>query len=62
MDLISLLIAVLVLVIVAWGAKYVIDTFFPEPIRMVAMIVVGILLLLVILRWFVGPVVVPWPR
>jgi hypothetical protein len=61
MDLISLLIAVLILVIIAWVAKYVIDSFFPEPIRMVALIVVGILLLLIVLRWFVGPVTVPWP-
>lgn len=59
MDLVSLLLTLVVVFAVAWLAKYVIDTFFPEPIRMVAYILVGVLLLIVLLRLFVGPITVP---
>jgi|Kansoi200Nextera_1026148.scaffolds.fasta_scaffold02523_2 hypothetical protein len=59
MDLISLLLILVVMFAIAWLAKYVIDTFFPEPVRMVAYLVVGVILLIVILRLFVGPVSVP---
>jgi O-antigen/teichoic acid export membrane protein len=59
MDLLSVLLTLVVVFAIAWLAKYVIDTFFPEPIRMVAYILIGVLLLLIILRVFVGPVTIP---
>ncbi|HME96777.1 MAG TPA: hypothetical protein VKN16_21455 [Methylomirabilota bacterium] len=59
MDLLSVLLTLVVVFVIAWLAKYVIDTFFPEPIRMVAYILIGVLLLLIILRVFVGPVTIP---
>jgi O-antigen/teichoic acid export membrane protein len=59
MDLVSLLLTLVIMFAVAWLAKYVIDTFFPEPIRMIAYVLIGVLLLLVLLRMFVGPVTVP---
>jgi O-antigen/teichoic acid export membrane protein len=59
MDLLSVLLTLVVVFAIAWLAKYVIDTFFPEPIRMVAYILIGVILLLIILRLFVGPVAIP---
>lgn len=52
--LIGILIWVIVLLIIAYVAYYIINTFFPEPIRTPALLVVGLLLLLVILYAIVG--------
>lgn len=61
MDLIGFLLGLVVVVVLAYVAKYLIDMFFPEPIRMPALLVVGIILLLLLVRTFLGPVVLPWP-
>jgi hypothetical protein len=50
--LIYALIALVVLLCIAWAAKYVIDTFLPPPVQMPARAVVGIILLLLLILWF----------
>jgi hypothetical protein len=56
MALIPLLISILVLFLIAWLAYWVITTFFPEPVRMVALAIVGVILLLIILGMLTGHV------
>jgi hypothetical protein len=62
-ELIWLLVAIVVLIAVAWGAKYVIDTFFPPPIHTPALLVVGLILLIflvyILMRYLPG---LPGPR
>jgi hypothetical protein len=60
MDLLGVLVFFLVVFLVAYLAHYVIETFLPEPIRMVCKIVVGVILLIVIVQFLVGGV--NWPR
>lgn len=45
-----MLIALLGLVLVGLLAYWIITTFFPEPIRMVALVITGVILLLGLLR------------
>lgn len=53
-TLISVLIWAIVIFVIAWVAYYIITTFFPEPIRTPALLVVGVLLLLVVLYAIMG--------
>lgn len=52
MTLISALILLVVLVVIGYVAYWIITKFFPEPIRNIALIVVGVLLLIVLLVQF----------
>ncbi len=45
-----MLISIIILVVVGLLAYWIITTFFPEPIRMVALVIVGILLLIGLLN------------
>lgn len=59
MDLLGLLVFLLVVFLLAYLAYYVIETFLPEPVRMVSKVIVGVILLIVILQLLVGGV--KWP-
>jgi hypothetical protein len=48
-SLIWVLVAVLIVLVIAYAAKYVIDSFFTEPVRMPALLITGVILLLVLL-------------
>jgi O-antigen/teichoic acid export membrane protein len=48
-TLIFVLIAIVLVFLVGWVAKWIIDQFFPEPIRLPASVVVGLVLLVVLL-------------
>ena len=48
--MIDLLIGLVVLVVILLIAKWIIDQFFPEPIRMVALVIVGLLAFLIVLK------------
>lgn len=50
MDPIAIIIYVAILCLVGWGCYFVVTKFFPEPIRMVALVVVGLVLLIAILE------------
>ena len=52
MTIVSLLILILVIVAIGCLCYWVITKFFPEPMRMIALAVVGVLLLLVVLFQF----------
>lgn len=54
--MIETLIALVIICIVAYAAYWVITTFFPEPIRVIALLIVGLLVLVAILRHFSGTV------
>jgi hypothetical protein len=56
MSIESLLLLVIYVVVVigliclaGWGARYLINNFFPEPMRMIALGIVGVILLIVLL-------------
>ena len=49
MDVISLLVWIVIIFALAWCAYYVITTFFPEPVRTPALLLVGVVLLIIIL-------------
>jgi hypothetical protein len=53
-TLVGVLIWVVVIFIVAYGAHYVITLYFQDPIRKIALIVVGLVLLIAILYMIVG--------
>lgn len=59
MDLISILIALVVFGIVFYIGYYIITTCFPEPIRKVALMILGLIALLVLLGYFTGGVYLP---
>jgi hypothetical protein len=48
-SLIWVLVAVLIVLVIAYAAKYVIDSFFEPPVRMPALLITGVILLLVLL-------------
>jgi hypothetical protein len=48
-ELILILIALVIIVAVAWGAKYVIENFFPPALHMPALLIVGLILLIALL-------------
>jgi hypothetical protein len=48
-GLIVVLIALVILVALAWVAKYIIDSFMPPGIRTPALVITGLILLLVLL-------------
>ena len=52
MTIVSLLILILVVVAIGCLAYWIVNKFFPEPMRMIALAVVGVLLLLVVLYQF----------
>jgi hypothetical protein len=54
MDLINLLVYILIFGCVVWLAFWVIGQAFPQPIQMVAKIVVGVIALIVLLGYFLG--------
>jgi len=49
MTLLHLLLIIVVIVALGWLAHWLITSFFPEPVRMPALLVVGLLLLLAVL-------------
>jgi len=53
-SLFALIIALVVIFIVGYVAKWLIDTYFPPPIQTPALVIVGLLLLLVLLYVLVG--------
>ena len=53
-TLIAVLIWAVVVFVIAWVAYYIITTFFPEPIRTPALLVIGVLLLLIVLYAIMG--------
>lgn len=52
--MIALLISLLIIVAIVWVAFWIVDSAFPEPIRMVAKIIIGILALLFLLHLIPG--------
>ena len=48
--MISFLVYLLVALVVLWGVKLIIDWTFPEPIRVVALLIAGLICLVVILQ------------
>lgn len=60
-ELVGVLVFFLIVFLVAYLAHYVINHFLPEPIRMVALIVVGVILLLVIIQFLIGIGGISWP-
>jgi hypothetical protein len=48
-NLILVLIALVILVALAWAAKYIIDTFFPPAVHTPALLITGLILLIVLL-------------
>jgi len=64
-NLIFVLLAIVVVVVIAYAARYVVDTFFPAPLHMPVLVLVGVILL-VVLIWAVtghfGVVLLPSPR
>lgn len=53
MTLISAIIFLACFAVIAWLAHYVITTFFPEPARTPALLIVGVVLLIVLIVQFV---------
>ena len=47
-GVLMILLFIVVVFALAWLAKYVIDTFFPVPIRMPALLLIGVILLIII--------------
>lgn len=54
MSIAGILIALLFLFLLAFTAHWVISKFFPEPLRTVALAVVGVVLLIIILSYAGG--------
>lgn len=54
MGLIDLLVLVLIVVIIGYLAHYIITSFFPAPVHMPALAIVGVLLLIFLLSQFGG--------
>lgn len=48
-TLIWIIIALAVLAGVAYVAKWIIDTFLPEPVRVIALLIVGVVLLILLI-------------
>jgi hypothetical protein len=48
-SVIWILFTVIIVLVVAYVAKYVIDAFFPPPIQMPVLVLVGVVLLLIVL-------------
>ena len=48
-ELIVLLVALVVLIALGWGARYIITGFFPPAIHMPALLLVGLILLIVLI-------------
>ena len=53
-SILFVLVAILVILLVAYVARYVIDGFFPEPLRLPALAIVGVILLLSLLWYLLG--------
>jgi len=53
MMLIDILIAAIVIVVIVYVAKLVLDMLeLPPPVRQIAMIIIGLIVLVVVLGWF----------
>jgi hypothetical protein len=52
MTVVSLILLVVGIVVVGWLAHWIITSFLPEPVRMPALAIVGVLLLLVLVYFF----------
>ena len=52
MTIIELLLLVVVLIVIGLVAYWIITKFFPEPARMIALFIVGVLLLIVLIGAF----------
>ena len=52
-GVLMILLWLVILFALAWVAKYIIDAFFPEPIRMPALLLVGVVLLIVVIMMIV---------
>ena len=63
--MINLLIALLFVMLIAYCLYWAITTFFPDPIKTVAPVIVGLIVLLALLGMFAGHVPaldLGWPR
>ena len=47
-GVLMILLWIVVLFAIGWVAKWVIDSFFPEPVRTPALLLVGVLLLIIV--------------
>ena len=53
MMLIDILIAAIVIVVIVYVAKLVLDMLeLPPPVRQIAMLIIGLIVLIVVLGWF----------
>ncbi len=52
MTLIDFIIVLAAVAIIAFVAHYIITTFFPEPVKTPALLVVGIILLIILVAYF----------
>ena len=53
MMLIDILIAAIVIVVIVYVAKLVLDMLeLPAPVRQIAMLIIGLIVLIVVLGWF----------
>lgn len=50
MSIVSLLLTVVIILAVAYGAFWIIDRSFPAPINMIAKLIVGVIALVVLLQ------------
>ena len=58
--MIETLFALVLIIAIAFVCHWVITTFFPEPIRLVALIIVGVIALYYLIMLFNGGVQLPW--
>lgn len=56
MDLVSLLIALLVFCVAFYLGYWIISKCFPEPMRVIAMAVLGVVFLIILIGYFTGDV------
>jgi len=64
-NLVWVLLAVVIVIVVAYAAKYVVDSFFPQPLHMPVLVLIGVILLLVLvwaLTGHFGVLLYPAPR
>lgn len=51
-TVLMILLGIVVLFAIAWLAKWIIDSFFPEPVRTPALLIVGVILLILVVMMF----------
>ena len=52
-GVLMILLWLVILFALAWVAKYIIDSFFPEPLRTPALLLVGVVLLIIVVMMIV---------